>query len=447
MPEGGARLNVPWMDQMEEAVIMASVETNPEQTAKVLASRNRPVEQGLRAQALENLAKTNAALALALMRAAPLPTGNAPNTENAIFQGMLKQDRREAVRLAPELLGARCVNRALDAANALYAEGFESARTQAERIADPDFRDAVLNRLCSRLAGEKPAEALAMFKSDDVRPGGSEVWWTALSALAVQDAPAAAAVKLSAGAKPSGRISSVASAIARKDFAAALTWLEGLPDACQEERLRAFQTLVSQQTGSEPRVVAEQAITLSDPASQAAVLPSAVQHWCENDPPAAKAWASRLSGTPRMAAAAGILQASKPGTPEGMVAAQSMVKEMAHSQGTPPASIEYAVSNFMHRWLRSDPEKASAWADALPRGAMFDFAAAGIAEGLRVTDPRDALTWAASIGDPGRRNRWGSFILQDWSQADSKDARAAVEALNAPPEVKETFSKLIRTSP
>jgi hypothetical protein len=254
-------------------------------------------------------------------------------------------------------------------------------------------------------------------------------------------------VKLSAGAKPSGRISSVASAIARKDFAAALTWLEGLPDACQEERLRAFQTLVSQQTGSEPRVVAEQAITLSDPASQAAVLPSAVQHWCENDPPAAKAWASRLSGTPRMAAAAGILQASKPGTPEGMVAAQSMVKEMAHSQGTPPASIEYAVSNFMHRWLRSDPEKASAWADALPRGAMFDFAAAGIAEGLRVTDPRDALTWAASIGDPGRRNRWGSFILQDWSQADSKDARAAVEALNAPPEVKETFSKLIRTSP
>ncbi len=444
MQGGVARLELEWGDQLETCLCIDAAETNPEQTARILGQRLNSPAQPYRATALKNLAKTKARLAWSMMDGNPLETGPRREVEQAVFQAILKQDKKEAVRLAPVILGSRAVSRAQESAAALYADGFESAWALAEKLTHAEFREALLSQLGSSLARDKPEEAMKKFRQDDANPAFRELWWQALYHLAGKDPAAVMAVKINDSTKASSQIQNIATALAQKDPDAAQRWLDALPDSCKAEAEKIRSNVAQMRTDADPKTRAEEVLTRGDAASQAADLMAVLQQWYLKDPAAARQFAARLSGTTRAAAMAGVLQAVGVNTLEGLAAAKPILTELAQSREKLPAAAGYAVSQVVQNWVQREPEQASAWINALPRGAVFDQAARGIAEGLRLTDPRDALTWVTAISDTALRNGMAQWILQDWSMADSDDARAAVEALAVPAQVKSAFLKHIR---
>jgi hypothetical protein len=73
-------------------------------------------------------------------------------------------------------------------------------------------------------------------------------------------------------------------------------------------------------------------------------------------------------------------------------------------------------------WARSDAEKAARWVEQLPAGSTRDAAASEFAVRVVEADPESASIWAASIGDPNRRENALRATHQKWKAIDKAAA-------------------------
>jgi hypothetical protein len=116
----------------------------------------------------------------------------------------------------------------------------------------------------------------------------------------------------------------------------------------------------------------------------------------------------------------------------------------------PPGEIkDVATRRLVSNWAGSNPEGVSTWIARLPAEADYrDAAVAGLVQAIAPEDPAAATRWAATIGDPARRERYLRVALRHWSvnvpataeeairQADLPEAAAGslLERLNTPDE-------------
>jgi hypothetical protein len=84
-------------------------------------------------------------------------------------------------------------------------------------------------------------------------------------------------------------------------------------------------------------------------------------------------------------------------------------------------------------WGGRDPVSASEWLNQEPAGPRRDAVTGEFVRSLFKTDPAAALTWAASINDPGKRTRRINELLPKWIK---NDAPAAQKWLESSPGVK-----------
>ncbi len=80
-------------------------------------------------------------------------------------------------------------------------------------------------------------------------------------------------------------------------------------------------------------------------------------------------------------------------------------------------------------WGGRDPISASEWLNQEPVGPRRDAITGEFVRSLFKTDPTSALTWAASINDPGKRARRLKELLPQWIK---QDATAAQQWLDSP---------------
>lgn len=439
--QGADRLGLEWRKYLKHDTLRDSAETNPEQTVRIVG---KMVDQSFLAEALGNLAKSNARLAADLLGEFPVNASERIEVERKIFEAMLKQDKVSAIRLAPSLLGSRAISQVHAVAAALYQDGFEEAWAGAGKIQSAEFREALQRKLGNKLAVENPSAAMAKFSNRDSNPGTRQLWWSAFINFARKDPTAALAVKFDSSTPPSFQLQDVALAIAGKDTDVAMKWLAALPESFKEAAATSIRSVAEMRQTQDPKMHAQAVMTNTDAKYRCAELTPTLAKWYEKSPGEAQQFAESLSGPERAAAFCGVIQAVSPGVVGGSEVAKPILAEFAKTNSSLDANSMFGVTKFVENWVKQEPDQASEWINALPRGQLFDQAARGIAEGLRLTDPRDALTWVTAIADPKLRDGVANWILQDWSMVDSDDARSAVEALSVSSEVKAAFIKHIR---
>ena len=439
--QGADRLGLKWRQYLRDDIVRDAAATNPEQTIRIVG---KMADQPFLAEALRNLAKSNALQAVNFLEEFPVSTPERPGVEIAIFEAMLKQDKKSAMRLGPSLLGSSVINQAHAVDTALYQDGFEEAWATAGKIQSAEFREALQRELGAKFAEENPSEAMAKFSNRDSNPGIRQLWWSAFINFARKDPAAALAVKFDLSTPPSDQLQNVANAIARKDTYAAMKWLAALPESFKKEAATAMHFVAGMRQTQDPKMHAQTVMAIADEKNRCAELTPTLNKWFQQSPSEARQFAESLTGSERAAALCGVIQAVAPGVVGGADIAKPILEEFAKTNPQLDTNSMFVVTKFVENWVKQEPDQASEWINALPRGQLFDQAARGIAEGLRLTDPRDALTWVTAIADPKLRDGVANWILQDWSMADSDDARSAVEALSVSSEVKASFLKHIR---
>lgn len=105
-------------------------------------------------------------------------------------------------------------------------------------------------------------------------------------------------------------------------------------------------------------------------------------------------------------------------------------------------SVQTAGMLLLDKWVKADPENASAWLSRQKPGPIRDIAAATLAKATIGEEPVPAMTWAASISDPARREEalvdsWKAWRALEPAPADAwvdehyPDIRASAERVGA----------------
>lgn len=116
-----------------------------------------------------------------------------------------------------------------------------------------------------------------------------------------------------------------------------------------------------------------------------------VREGLTRDPASLLAWAKQLP--PGSARDAFIGEATR------QLAALDPADALAWIDSLPPAEQIAATADALGRWAREDPVAAGDWLGAQPPGPGTDEAMAAYARSLSREYPREAVAWAAAIGD------------------------------------------------
>ena len=83
------------------------------------------------------------------------------------------------------------------------------------------------------------------------------------------------------------------------------------------------------------------------------------------------------------------------------------------------------------------PAAAAVWVGEFESGPDRDGAVKGLVPKILGEDPESAFLWAASVDDPGTRERLVNQTVSQWKQYDPAGARAAIESADLSDEVRQ----------
>lgn len=280
----------------------------------------------------------------------------------------------------------------------------------------------------------------------------------ALEEMSVSN-PAAAAAALTQLADPSvvnHAIPSLATAWAKRDPQAALTWAQSLPLDNVSLRNSAIANVFNAWTNADPAAAGSYILqNLAGDPSFDTLANQVATTMADTDPPAALKWTQSLPpGTTQDAAFLAALTEFAKIDPQSawqntlllsdsiMGKAQAtVIKAWADVQPAQAAAaltslpeggnLDSATAAVAKSWLVQDPHAASQWIDTLSPGSARDAAVAQIISIVGKNDPASAFTWAVSLGNETTRNTQVVKLVMQWSDSNPVVAAGAAQtALN-----------------
>jgi hypothetical protein len=355
-----------------------------------------------------------------------------------------------------------------------YQRDPQAARANAASLSESEGRVEVLALLAP------PATTTAEFSRILAMPEGRDRY-TALDAgiEALLWADPATAVRtleaLPAGKERNEAIRLLAGNWAKRDLAAALSWIEKIP---ARERQELLETALISGAESQPKAAADAAVRLMDPKAHLAYFavgsvaealaksdpagavkfvdrfPSLVHGrlislqkiapmWGATDPVEALVWAQQLPAEEQANAVRSVLtgwikspkgklsearemaghlpEALRPGAIEAVV--------LAWGETEPPAAAAFAMketpgllTEVVRQWIKRDEAAALAWARGLSDPEARDRALAGACRARTETDLPKATRIAEEIRGPALRDEMLSKIASGISKANGTDA-------------------------
>ena len=92
-----------------------------------------------------------------------------------------------------------------------------------------------------------------------------------------------------------------------------------------------------------------------------------------------------------------------------------------------------------HEHSATATRETSEWINSLPPGPQKDGAIRGMLQVLQITEPSDALVWAASVQAPEERAARLAEVVNAWNGQDPVAAAAGIQASALPEEEKMQF--------
>ena len=99
-----------------------------------------------------------------------------------------------------------------------------------------------------------------------------------------------------------------------------------------------------------------------------------------------------------------------------------------------------AASTVSQQWTGKDPGAASVWITGLPEGATRDAAATALINEIQREDPTSALVWAQSLSNGNQRRAQTRGVFQAWFRNQPFEALQSIQSLS-PEEQRRVFSK------
>ena len=217
---------------------------------------------------------------------------------------------------------------------------------------------------------------------------------------------------------------------ARKDTAAALAWVQGLP-ATDPRQLSALDGVIQAWTEQDPAGAAgfvRQAVQAAQLPGVGSLAVVVVQAWSAKDADAAARWSMGLPD-PAVRQLAMREAAARWAQADPMGAAR-------WASGLPADRARGGVwVGMTERWADVDSARAETWLEGLPAGRDRDEATAVYINRLAPSDPEKALTWARTLTGPSFAEDQVSNVLAQWAVKDPAAARnwAAANGTVLPP--------------
>lgn len=179
---------------------------------------------------------------------------------------------------------------------------------------------------------------------------------------------------------------------AESDLDEARTFVENL----DSERLEviAHQILAVQWAATDSEAAAAWANSRSDPALRIQAMGAVMDEWAQRKPSKAASYVSSLDDMP---------------------------------------TAERSALILANHWGSSDIIAAEAWVRLLPQGSMRDSAVEGLVASQFSSNPRRALEWSTSIGDPSLREELSVDVFENWRELAPDVAGQWLESASVPP--------------
>lgn len=433
----------------------SAVETQPEQVLKLLA--DEPMVDpwtDLWIRGLQAMALTDPAKALRLYRSRDFPNDAAQSIERGLLTALIARAPEMALREAG-VLKSSC-----EGAEFIAKHNVPAALEYVRKF--PDTREG----LASALILPDPASALMRWSPVSAEPLEQWLWWRAAmvrtssmnhhrAGQKLSENDRAAVQGILAGAQqyadsttgPDRVFADLLGSLRGIDAGLAGEMAAMTPDKWGAEGAAMVENFLRTKDFPENRPLScdevESATTrFLTPATTAAGYFDFAGKRMHQEPGTALEWAHGQSADAKLGALAGIAACTKvDGEASGTAAMEEL---LALNQPEHPV-----VVRALARWaagFSGDPAEASARLADLPRGPVFDVAAAGLSGSLmQEGDPESALHWAAAIGNPLRRNVAVDAVMAQWqSQSHSSGppaaARQILGSLQVPESVKQQLT-------
>jgi len=206
--------------------------------------------------------------------------------------------------------------------------------------------------------------------------------------------------------------------------------------------------------GADPTAALAWAAAQGDGREGRITMAGVIGGWWDSDPRAAEAYVAQHADTlgiePIMRIASQLSRqdperarewANSLSTVEARrMASTNIAMEMSNSD--PKAASEWAASlpdevrgrtleGVISRWARSDSNAVGQWINGL-NGATRDEAVSAFSTTMVSRDPAAALTWAATVSDPTRRNATVDRVVSAWLRRSPDDAKAWIQNSTLP---------------
>jgi hypothetical protein len=247
---------------------------------------------------------------------------------------------------------------------------------------------------------------------------------------------------------------SIYSGLARQDPEAVLKLVA---DKSPQEQAQGVGYAFAQLARNDPEAATRRLANYPAGPVRDAAMSNLTMAWVEDDPDAAEAWVTTLSGTEQTRALGSLIPVMARTDPKGTAAmlgrllatapkdadnnlsnaASNLVSTWAHddpeSAGSWTAALpdgelkNNAISNLASTWARDDFDAAGKWIDSMPDGPARDRGVTNMVYAKSGSEPATAFAWAATIGDNSQRLSMLSNVVRQWQESDPPKARAAVQ--------------------
>jgi hypothetical protein len=230
----------------------------------------------------------------------------------------------------------------------------------------------------------------------------------------------------------------VINAVAWKEPAVALTFLDRLPDT-PENRSILEQGTRSMLNGGSQMYLFEELMEAASPKIRPLLLAAGFDSGLRESVTDPERWLRRIDELPEdrrvnaMGALASGWAASDP--------AAAMKWALSLPEGS--SQRETAFGSVASAWAINDPYEVSQWIEAQPAGAMRDTATRGLVSALSMTQPETAWKWASSIADTGVRFSALQLAYMGLKKKDPALAAQMLESANLPPQQFEGLRKIM----
>lgn len=257
----------------------------------------------------------------------------------------------------------------------------------------------------------------------------------------------------------------LAAALARSDPAAAISWVQFLPEG--PDRSQALRPAFEQWANTDPAAAAQYANQLTDAKQRSDLLKRAIERWTNDDPMAVTQFAQQLpAGKERDTALAlgirGLAQTDHQQAlalfktlqdPEMIgraagelmqtVAKQDGAAALTLAQQMPADAPPQAYQSLVRGWAFDHMTDAGQWINNLESGPRKDAAIKAYVSVIDGVDAGLATKWATSIQDPTERTQAVFGAFERWSREAPQAAQQWLDTTTVPEGLRPFFDKAL----